>query len=148
MSRLSKPLLFATSIECEQAFYEALESGDLGALADLLFDDDAVYCVHPGGPRVNGPHAVRASWAAVLARGALRIRAHARKALETPTVALHSVIEEIVVQQGVEQRVLRVIVTNVYVKTPSGWKLAVHHGSIAPEGGPIDQIEVPVGPLH
>jgi ketosteroid isomerase-like protein len=148
MSRLTKPLLFASSAECEQAFYEALEAGDIDAVTDLLHDDEEVYCVHPGGPRVTGFPAVRASWAAILHNGALRIRAHARKALETPMVALHSVIEELVLEQGRNRKVVHVIVTNGYVKTLSGWKMALHHGSLAPEGGPIEAIEVPVGPLH
>jgi ketosteroid isomerase-like protein len=148
MSRLTKPMLFATSAECEQAFYEALESGDIDAVTDLLHDDEDAYCVHPGGPRISGYPAVRASWAAILHNGALRIRAHARRALETPTVALHSVIEEIVIEQGPSQKIVHVIATNVYVKTPSGWKMALHHGSLAPDGGPVEEVEVPVGPLH
>jgi ketosteroid isomerase-like protein len=147
MSRLTKPLLFASSAECEQAFYEALEAGDLDALTDLLHDDEDVCCVHPEGPRLIGFAAVRASWAAILANGALRIRAQARKTLQTPIVALHNVIEEIVVEQGGQPKVVHVIATNGYVKTPSGWKMVLHHASPAPEG-PVEQFEAPHGPLH
>ncbi|MGE5338178.1 MAG: YybH family protein [Gemmatimonadota bacterium] len=147
MPRLTKPLLFASSTECEQAFYEALEAGDVDALTDLLHDDDDVYCVHPGGPRLVGYAAVRASWAALLGSGALRIRAQARKTLETPTVALHNVIEEIIVEQGRQPKIVHVIATNGYLKTPSGWKMVLHHASPAPEG-PVEEFEVPVGPLH
>lgn len=147
MSRLTKPLLFASSAECEQAFYEALEGADIDAVVDLLHDDDDVYCVHPGGPRLVGYAAVRASWMAILGNGGLRIRAHACKALETPTVAVHNVIEEIVVQQGSQQKVVRAIATNGYVKTPAGWKMVLHHASPAPDGA-VEEIEVPHGPLH
>ncbi len=31
MSRLGKPMLFASPEECERAFYEAMEQGDLEA---------------------------------------------------------------------------------------------------------------------
>lgn len=147
MSRLTKPLLFASSAECEQAFYEALEAGDIDAVTDLLHDDEDVYCVHPGGPRLIGFAAVRASWAAILANGAVSIRAQARKALETPTVALHNVIEEVVVEQGGQRKVVHVIATNGYVKTPSGWKMVLHHASPAPDG-PVEEFEAPHGPLH
>jgi ketosteroid isomerase-like protein len=147
MSRLTKPLLFASSAECEQAFYEALEGGDIDALTDLLHDDEDVCCVHPGGPRLIGFAAVRASWAAILANGALRIRAHARKTVETPAVALHNVIEELVVEQGRQPKIVRVIATNGYVKTPAGWKMVLHHASPAPEG-PVEEFEAPTGPLH
>lgn len=147
MSRLTKPLLFASSAECEQAFYEALEAGDIDAVTDLLHDDEDVYCVHPGGPRLIGFAAVRASWAAILANGAVSIRAQARKTLETPTVALHNVIEEVVVEQGGQRKVVHVIATNGYVKTPSGWKMVLHHASPAPDG-PVEEFEAPHGPLH
>jgi len=147
MSRLTKPLLFASSAECEQAFYEALDAADMDAVADLWLDDEEVCCIHPGGPRLIGYSAVRASWAAMLANGAVRIRASARKTLETPTFALHNVIEEVVVEQDGQPRVVRVIATNGFVKTPAGWKLMLHHASQAPEGAPQD-FEVPTGPLH
>ena len=66
MSRLTRPLLFSSSEECEHAFYEALDGGDAAALAELWLEDDDVVCVHPGGPRLTGHGAVRASWAAIL----------------------------------------------------------------------------------
>lgn len=147
MTRLTKPLLFASPAECEQAFYEALESGDADAVNDLWLDDEDVCCVHPGGPRLIGPHAVRASWTAILANGALSIRATARKSVETPTLAVHNVVEEIVVAQGRGQQIVHVIATNAYVKTPAGWKMILHQASQAGEGTAED-VEGPSGPLH
>lgn len=44
MSRLTKPLLFASPVECEQAFYDALEAADAEALCELWLDDDDVVC--------------------------------------------------------------------------------------------------------
>lgn len=147
MSRLSKPLLFASSTECEQAFYDALENGDVDAVHDLWLDDADICCIHPGGPRLIGPGAVQASWTSILAHGAMRIRATSSKSLETPTLAVHNVVEEIVVTEGREQQVVHVIATNAYVKTPSGWKMILHHASQAAEGGAED-VEAPSGPLH
>ena len=147
MSRLAKPMLFASSDECEQAFYEALESADVDAAVDLWLEDSEVCCVHPGGPRLLGHAAVTGSWRAILGNGPLRIRAASKKTLETPTIALHNVVEEIVVVQGRAQKVVHVIATNVYVKTPAGWKMVLHHASAAPEGQAADA-ESPSGPLH
>jgi ketosteroid isomerase-like protein len=147
MPRLTKPLLFASPVECEAAFYEALEAADADAVSELWLDDDDVCCIHPGGPRLLGIQAVRASWAAILSNGAVSIRAASRKSVETPTVAIHNVVEEVVVPRGREQQVVQVIATNVYVKTPSGWKMVLHHASPAPDGAPPD-VELPVGPLH
>ena len=147
MPRLSKPMLFSSPAECEQAFYEALEAGDADLVADLWLDDEDVCCVHPGGPRLVGTAAVRASWAAILANGALNIRATARKSVETPSLAVHNVIEEIMLQQGRGQQVVQVIATNAYVKTPAGWKMVLHQASQAAEGVTEDVV-APSGPLH
>ncbi len=134
MSRLTRPLLFASPEECEHAFYEALDSGDAAAIAELWLEDDDVVCVHPGGPRLTGHAAVRASWAAILSNGPLHVRGSSRKSLDTPTVAVHNVIEEVIVIQGRERRIARVIATNAFVKTGAGWKMVLHHASAAPDG--------------
>lgn len=147
MSRLTKPLLFASPAECEQAFYEALEAADAEAVADLWLDDEDVACIHPNGPRLVGHGAVVASWRAILANGPVRIRASSKKSLETPTVAVHAVIEEVVVAQGRQQQIAHVFATNAYVKTPGGWKMVLHHASPAPEGRAED-VESPAGLLH
>lgn len=147
MSRLARPLLFASSDECERAFYEALETADADAAAGLWLEDADICCVHPNGPRLQGYAAVAGSWRAILANGPLRIRASSKKTLETPTIALHNVVEEIVVQQGRSQKVVHVIATNAYVKTPAGWKMVLHHASAAPEGQ-ATEVESPSGPIH
>lgn len=132
--RVAKPLLLSSPEECEQAFYEALESADAEALNDLWLEDDDVVCIHPGGPRLIGYAAVKESWTSILSHGALHARCTLVKSLETPTVALHNVVEEVVAGEGAQQQVVRVLATNVYVKTPAGWKMALHHASAAPEG--------------
>jgi ketosteroid isomerase-like protein len=129
MPGLTKPLLFASPEECERAFYEALEAADVEAVTDLWMDDEDVVCVHPNGPRLLGTAAVRASWAAILSNGPLHVRGTMRKSLDTPTVAVHNVIEEVVVGQGKTQQVVSVVATNAYVKTSAGWKMVLHHAS-------------------
>ena len=145
--RIAKPLLFASSDECEQAFYDALENADADAAVDLWLDDSDVCCVHPNGPRLLGYGAVAGSWRAILSSGPLRVRAASKKTLETPMFALHNVVEEVLVQQGRAQKIVRVIATNAYVKTPAGWKMVLHHASPVPEGQETE-VESPNGPLH
>jgi len=147
MPPLTKPLLYASAEECEQAFYEALEAGDADAVADLWLDDDDICCVHPGGPRIVGSAAVRASFAAILSAGPLRVQASQRKTLETPTVSLSNVVEELLVVQGRQQRVVHVLATNGFVKTPAGWKMVLHHASPAPDGQ-AQEVAAPQGTLH
>jgi len=148
MSRLTKPLLFASPEECEQAFYEALESADIDAVSDAWLDDDDVCCVHPGGARLVGYSAVRSSLAAMLASGPVQIRTASRKCFESATVAVTNVIEEVVVVQGASRQLVHVIATNAFTKTPSGWKMVLHHAAPAPQGRAADVIETPHGPVH
>ncbi len=139
--RLAKPVLLSSPEECEQAFYEALDAADSEAVNELWLEDDDVVCIHPGGPRLTGYAAVRSSWAAILGNGPVHARCTLVKSLETPTVALHNVIEEVVVGEGTKQQVVRVLATNVYVKTPGGWKMVLHHASAAPDGEMSDDSE-------
>jgi uncharacterized protein (TIGR02246 family) len=147
MPRPPKPPLLSSPLECEQAFYDALDAGDADALLDLWLDDADVVCVHPGGPRLVGFATVAQAWRSILANGAVHIRVGARKALETPTATVHNVVEEILITRGREQQPVQVLATNVYVKTPGGWKMVLHHASGAPEGQ-ASQVEVPIGTLH
>jgi ketosteroid isomerase-like protein len=147
MSRLTKPLLFASPEECEQAFYEALDSADIEAASDVWLDDDDVCCVHPGGARLVGSAAVRSSLAALLSNGPVQIRTVSRKCFESPTLALTSVIEEVIVAQAGTRQMVHVIATNAFSKTPSGWKMVLHHAAAAPAGRSAE-VETPHGPVH
>ena len=62
--------------------------------------------------------------------------ARSRKSLDTPTVAVHNVIEEVLVGEGKAQQVVSVVATNAYVKTTAGWKMVLHHASQA-NGGQV-----------
>jgi ketosteroid isomerase-like protein len=148
MSRLTKPLLFASPEECEQAFYEALQAGDADAVSDAWLDDDDVCCVHPGGARLVGYAAVRSSLVALLANGPVQIRTVSRKCFESSTVVVSNVIEEVVVAQGGTRQLVHVIATNAFAKTPAGWKMVLHHAAAAPQGRATDVIETPHGPVH
>jgi hypothetical protein len=147
MSRLSKPMLFASPEECEQAFYEALENADIDAMADLWLQDDDVCCTHPGASRILGYNGVRASWAAILGNGALAVRTLGRRSFESPTLAVTSLIEEIVVLQGAVRQLVHVLASNAFVKTPAGWKMVLHAGTPAPEGQAVEA-ESPPGTVH
>lgn len=148
MSRLTKPLLFASPEECEQAFYEALQAGDADAVSDAWLDDDDVCCVHPGGARLVGYAAVCSSLVALLANGPVQIRTVSRKCFESSTVVVSNVIEEVVVAQGGTRQLVHVIATNAFAKTPAGWKMVLHHAAAAPQGRATDVIETPHGPVH
>ena len=136
---------FATPDDAEQAFYEALEQRDLDALMSVWSEDDEIVCVHPGGPRTVGHGPVRAAWAEVLANGPVRIRIAQVHANHGMMVAVHNLIEQIIVTSPQGQQVVQVVASNVYFKGPAGWRLVLHHaspasdqpGNAAPERGAV-----------
>ena len=126
--------MHSTTEDIERAFYDALEAGDLDALMDLWADDEQVVCIHPGGPRVEGYHDVRESWREILNAGALQIRAVPVHRLIGGVLAVHSVIEQVVMSGSLGQaQVVSVNATNVFHNGPSGWKMVFHHASPALE---------------
>ncbi len=147
MPRLAKSMLFASPEECEQAFYEALENADLEAMADLWLQDDDVCCTHPGAARIVGYNAVRSSWASILGSGPVPIRTLARHSFESPTLAVTSLIEEILLLKGSVRQPVHMLVSNAFVKTPAGWKMVMHIGVPAPQGQTVE-LEAPPGTVH
>jgi ketosteroid isomerase-like protein len=117
-----------SAAEVEAAFYEALNRGDVEGLMALWADDEEIICVHPGGPRLHGHAAIQASWEAILERGGLQIRPSHLHTSHNMMSAVHSVIEG-VTASGAEAAHL--IATNIYMKTPAGWRMVSHHVSVA-----------------
>jgi len=116
--------------EVEAQFYEALQRADLDALMALWADDDEIVCVHPGGTRIVGAPAIRASFEAIFANGPIAARPEQVHRLQLMGGALHHLLERIEVPaDGGGTQSAWVIATNVYVKTAQGWRIAAHHAS-------------------
>ncbi len=140
-----KKLMLHTVDETEAAFYDALGRADIDALMALWADDEEIVCVHPDARRLVGHASIRASWEAIFQRGGVHISVRQTHAMQNMMTAIHSVVEE-VHRSGNDRRDVHIIATNVYVKTPNGWRIAAHHASIAPGEAPAST--QPVTLLH
>jgi ketosteroid isomerase-like protein len=131
MARKKPPAtaLGATPDELEARFYEALRRADLESLMSVWADDDEIVCVHPGGPRVVGPAAIRASFEAIFANGAIPVQPEQVHRLEALSGAVHHLLESIELRTDEGPRTAWVIATNVYLQTAQGWRLVAHHAS-------------------
>lgn len=137
--------LLGTVEEIEAAFYDALSHADLDALMALWAEDEEIVCVHPGSPRLVGHAAIRASFEVIFERGGLHIRPVQLHAVHNMMTAVHNFIED--VRQGPQEGEERhILATNVYLKTPRGWRLAMRHASVAPGKMPESQTNATV--LH
>ncbi len=122
--------LMASPDDVEAQFYEALREADLDKLMALWADDDEVFCVHPGGPRVVGQHAIRVAFEAAFASSG-RIHAHPERVRRVHTLdsAVHNLVERVELHTSEGTRTGFVVATNVYLKTAQGWRMVAHHAS-------------------
>lgn len=133
-------LIHGSPDEIEAAYYDALGRADLEALMALWADDEEIVCIHPGARRLVGHAAIRTAWESILAHGGLHITPRQLHATHNMTTAIHNVIEEIRHASNEEPDV-HVIATNIYLKTAArGWRIVLHHASIAPGPVPLEPI--------
>ncbi|MGW1892058.1 nuclear transport factor 2 family protein [Streptomyces sp. NPDC002004] len=133
------------------AFYEALERGDFEELSTLWLDGDVppVSCVHPGWPVLTGRGEVLRSYALIMANTDyiqffltdVQVSLSGQTALVTCTENILS--GGPAPEEGEELGPLvgqLVVATNVFRRTPDGWKLWSHHASpvLAENGNDTD----------
>jgi uncharacterized protein (TIGR02246 family) len=121
--------LMAAPDDIEAQFYEALQQADIDKLMAVWADDEEIVCVHPGGPRIVGAAAIRASFEAIFANGPVAVHPEHVHRLVTMGCAVHHLGERAMVPTADGLRTAWVLATNVYVKTAQGWRLAAHHAS-------------------
>lgn len=130
MARPKAPhALLGSPDDIEAQFYQALQRGDIEKLMALWSDDDDIACVHPGGPRLIGAAAIRASFEAIFANGAINAAPERVRRVVSLSCAVHSVLERVEVMSTEGPQAAWVIATNVYLKGAQGWRLVAHHAS-------------------
>ncbi|HEY8025102.1 MAG TPA: nuclear transport factor 2 family protein [Burkholderiaceae bacterium] len=123
--------LLGSAEDTEAAFYDAIGRADIDALMALWADDEDILCIHPGAARLVGHVAIRASWESIFERGGVHIRPRRLLITQNLMTAIHNIVEEINQNDGDHQDI-HIVATNIYLKTPHGWRIAVHHASVAP----------------
>jgi ketosteroid isomerase-like protein len=149
------------------AFYEAVEQGDFETLstlwltpADLGVDEEyhdpadtgVISCVHPGWPVLTGRGEILRSYALIMANTEyIQFFLTDVHVSVTGDTALVTCTENILsggpAPEGDELGPLigqLVVATNVFRRTPDGWKLWSHHGSpVLAESDEDDDEEAP-----
>ena len=145
-----KKTIYASAQEAEAAFYDAFGKSDLEAMMSVWADDDEIYCVHPGAPRISGLANVRESWRRLFTNGqTLSFQLRARHEIHGMMIAVHSVYELITVAgQGPSRNPM--LATNIYLRTDRGWRMVAHHAAPAPAAPVAAEAEIKRAPktLH
>jgi len=146
-TKLQAANLEGNADDVEAAFYDALQRGDIERLMACWADEDDIVCIHPGGPRVVGAAAIRATFEAMFSNGSIRAWPERARKTQAVASAVHNVLERVEVLAAGATRNAWVIATNVYHKTAQGWRMVAHHAS---PGTETDIQEVSGGPqvLH
>lgn len=123
--------------------YEAFEAGDLDRMEALWLDGDladTAICVHPGWSPLHGRSTILRSWAVIMANTSyiqffltdVEVRVSGEVAVVTCT---ENVLTPGPTDAGAVFGGSRAVSTNVFRRTPSGWRMWVHHASpvIAPD---------------
>ena len=135
--------IYTSPQDAALAFYQAFEARDLDAMMLAWADDEEIVCIHPGGQRLVGFDAVRNAWEQLFA-GDMRLSFRLEQVvlLETVGLALQSAIEHVHTADGTVRGAA--VATNVFLRTPSGWRMVCHHAS------PVTTVtsSTPAGPLH
>ena len=144
MPKPRTPTIFTSPQDAALAFYQAFEAKDVDAMMATWAEDEDIVCVHPGGPRLVGYEAVRIGWEQLFAgETKLSFRLDEIVVIETVGLAMQSAVEHVTVGNDPKARGAA-IATNVYLRTPLGWRIVVHHASAAPATAAV----APAGPLH
>jgi ketosteroid isomerase-like protein len=146
-AKLQAAIVGGTPDDVEHNFYEALHNADIEQLMGCWAEEDDIVCIHPGGPRLVGQGAIRATFENMFANGSVQAHPERIHKIDSLASAVHHLVErvEVMTPQGKQQAF--VIATNVYHKTPQGWRMVAHHAS---PGTPNDAADVGVKPqvLH
>jgi ketosteroid isomerase-like protein len=145
MAKLRTPPIYTTPTDAALAFYQAFEARDLDAMMATWADDEEIVCVHPGGARLVGYEAIRQGWEQLFSGSQrLTFRLDQVVMVETVGLALQSAVEHVtVVSEGGATGLA--VCTNVFMRTPYGWRMVMHHASPAPAAAAA---AAPAGPLH
>ena len=128
-NKLQAANLEGNADEVEAAFYQALQDGDIDKLMSCWADEDDIVCIHPGGPRVVGAMAIRATFEAMFSNGSIRAWPERARKMQAAASAVHNLLERVEVLGPKGPTQAWVIATNVYHKTAQGWRMVAHHAS-------------------
>ena len=135
--------VYHTPQDAEDAFYDALEEGDLNHLLSVWADTDDICCLLPMYPLIRGREGVADVFAHLFSRGhGVGLAVTHLAWIETGDIAIHQVEEVIQNPPGGNPPPPPFYGTNIFRKFDTGWRLLVHQNAPTPAPPPPD-LEMP-----
>ena len=125
-------MIEAEVLAVNEAFYAAVEAGDLDRLEELSCAERELVCIHPGAEPIHGTRAVLRSWALIMANTdyiqffltGVAVTGAGDVASVTCTENILTAGERTEAFQGGRAQAL-----NVFVRETAGWRLWLHQAS-------------------
>jgi len=127
------------AVEANARFYRAFETLDIAEMDRVWAHGEHVQCVHPGWPLLSGWDAVRTSWETIFTNTAeMRFTVSDVHAVVGDEVAWVTCTENILSEVAGRVSVTTILATNLFERSPGGWRLVHHHAShvLAGPSGP------------
>jgi len=128
---------FDTPQDAEDAYYDAIESGDAEAMSRVWEASADVACLLPMTPLLQGPE-VLAMWHSMFEQGAaFDIQVGHLSWVTGDDLALHLIEERVAPAADAAggqppQQIRPVYASNLFRRGPDGWHLVVHQNSPVP----------------
>ena len=113
-------------LAANQAFYDAHEQRDLGAMARVWEHADRTACIHPGWPILRGWPAIEQSWRQIFSGPGRNQFILTNIDVSLDGEVAWVTLDENLVSDGATGTVAA---TNLFARSEGEWKLVVHHGS-------------------
>ena len=116
--------------EANKRFYDAFGALDIEMMDQVWEASDQALCVHPGWQPLVGWQPIRASWEGIFDNTTLM---HFN--LRYVNVAVHGdsgwviCVENITTVLQGRASDFSALATNIFVRTPQGWRMVAHHAS-------------------
>ena len=124
---------YDTPQEAEDAFYDALDEGDLIKLLSVWADSGDICCLLPMHPLIQGRQGVTDMFAHLFSQGhGVSLAITHLGWIETDDIAIHQVEETIQDPPPDTPPPAPFYGTNIYRKDNTGWRLIVHQNAPAP----------------
>jgi len=124
---------YNTPQDAEDAYYDALEDGDLNRLLSIWADTDDICCLLPMYPMIQGRDGVRDVFSHLLAQShGVTLAINHLNWIQTDDIAIHLVEETIQNTPAGSPPAPPFYGTNIYRKDNSGWRLIVHQNAPTP----------------
>lgn len=119
--------------EANGAFYRAVEELDLAAMERVWLHEPWVRCIHPGWDLLVGWEKVRQSWEQIFSGTRwIRVIPTSVDIQVMGEVGMVGCAENITATSDGDVGVAVAQATNLFIRTPEGWRMFHHHSSPAP----------------